>query len=138
MCLDNHVIHGLDCEHNHVLHGVLIMDRNDSGKFVAKSTRPRKVRSFRLSDECYFALCDRAESEDLSSADYLEQLYDQGKFDDDDDDDGEEKTLEAINHVLHGVLDDLYQDNSMEIPSKDKAAVKRFINLLLENLEDWV
>lgn len=114
---------------------VTMQDKDESGKFMPKGNRPRSVRSFRLSTECYTAICDKAESLDISSADYLEQLYDDGVFDDDDDHDDDEQFKERLDRVLHGLLDDLYSDNQFEISSKDKAAIKRYLTTLIDDID---
>lgn len=118
---------------NRVLHGE-IMERGNDGKFTAKGDEPRKVRSFRLSDETYDAISEAAESLDMSRGDYLEKLNDEGVFTDSDNETSNEDSQEVLDRVLHGLLDDLYEGNELEIASKDKAAVKRYILTVLDNL----
>jgi uncharacterized lipoprotein YajG len=114
------------------------MDRDNGGKFTAKGDEPRKVRSFRLTDSTYDAISEQAENLDLSKGDYLEKLNDDGVFTGEDSETSTENIQEVLNHVLHGLLDDLYDDNALQIGSKDKAPVKRYLQTLLDNLDDVV
>jgi hypothetical protein len=113
------------------------MDRDDGGKFTCKGNELRKVRSFRLTDTTYDAISEAAESLDLSKGDYLEKLNEDGIFSDEDKDE-EQDTTDTFNRVLHGLLEDLYDENNLEVGSKDKAAVKRYLQNLLDNLDDVI
>ena len=49
-------------------------ERNDDGRFAAKSDAVREVRSVRMTDGAWELLGDRADENDMSKADYLEGL----------------------------------------------------------------
>ena len=132
--LTHHVIHGIYTPVNHVIQGKS-MERDNGGKFTAKGDEPRKVRSFRLTDSTYEAISDVAESLDMSKGDYLEKLNDGGVFTDSDDEISIENVQEVFDGVIRGLLVDLYDENELEIGSKDKAAVKRYLEKLLDNLD---
>ena len=114
------------------------MERDNGGKFTAKGDEPRKVRSFRLTDSTYEAISDVAESLDMSKGDYLEKLNDNGVFTDSDDETSVENVQEVFDGVIHGLLKDLYDENELEIVSKDKAAVKRCLEKILANLDEVI
>ena len=113
------------------------MERDDGGKFTPKGDELRKVRSFRLTDTTYDAIGEAAENLDLSKGDYLEKLNDDGVFGDNEED-KDVDVSEILDRVIHGLLEDLYDQNQLEIASKDKASVKRYLQALLENLSDVV
>ena len=114
------------------------MERDNGGKFTAKGDEPRKVRSFRLTDSTYEAISDVAESLDMSKGDYLEKLNDDGVFTDSDDETSVENVQEVFDGVIRGLLEDLYDENELEIGSKDKAGVKRYLEKLLDNLDEVI
>ena len=115
----------------------LIMDRDNGGKFTCKGDVARKVRSFRLTDTAYEAIGEAAESLDLSKGDYLEKLNDDGVFTNEGEDNND-NVSEVLNRVLQGLLDDLYDENTLEVGSKDKAPVKRYLQNLLDNLDNVI
>ena len=135
--LTDHVIHGIYTPVNHVLQGKS-MERDNGGKFTAKGDEPRKVRSFRLADSTYEAISGVAESLDMSKGDYLEKLNDDGVFTDSNNKTSVENVQETFNSVIHGLLEDLYDENELEIVSKDKAAVKRCLEKILANLDEVI
>ena len=114
------------------------MERDNGGKFTAKGDEPRKVRSFRLTDSTYEAISGMAESLDMSKGDYLEKLNDDGVFTDIDDETSVENIQELFDGVIRGLLEDLYDENELEIGSKDKAPVKRYLEKLLDYLDEVI
>lgn len=114
------------------------MERDTGGKFTPKGDEPRKVRSFRLTDTTYEAIGVAADDLDLSKGDYLEKLNDDGVFTGEHDETSETDIQEILDRVIHGLLDDLYDANELEIGSKDKAPVKRYLQTLLDNLGEVV
>ncbi len=52
----------------------MIEQERDNGKFAAKGTELRTVRSIRLTDSTWDALEDKASEQDMSKADYIEAL----------------------------------------------------------------
>lgn len=52
----------------------MIEQERDNGKFAAKGSELRTVRSIRLTDSTWNALEDKASEQDMSKADYLEAL----------------------------------------------------------------
>ena len=135
--MTRHVIRGIYTPVSLVLHGQS-MERDSGGKFTAKGDEPRKVRSFRLTDSTYEAISDVAESLDMSKGDYLEKLNDDGVFTDSDDETSVENVQEVFDGVIRGLLEDLYDENELEIGSKDKAPVKRYLEKLLDNLDEVI
>jgi hypothetical protein len=115
-----------------------MMDRNIEGKFVAKGEELRKVRSFRLTDSTYDTISQAAADLELSKGDYLEKLNDDGVFTGEDNETSDEDIQEVLDRVIQGLLDDLYDTNELEINSKDKAPVKRYLQALLDNLGEVV
>lgn len=55
--------------------------RKKNGRFDAKSAEDRKVRSIRATDSAWESLGDLAESQNMSRADLMEQLVQDGKLD---------------------------------------------------------
>lgn len=55
--------------------------RRKDGRFKAKSTEDRKVRSIRATDSAWESLGDLADSQNMSRADLVEQLIEDGKLD---------------------------------------------------------
>ena len=114
------------------------MERDNGGKFAVKGDEYRKVRTIRLTDTTWQAIGDISESLDMSKADYLEKLNDDGVFTDSNDETSVENIQELFDGVIRGLLKDLYDENELEIGSKDKAAVKRYLEKLLDNLEEVI
>ena len=135
--MTHHVIHGIYTPVNHVIHGKS-MERDNGGKFAVKGDEYRKVRTIRLTDTTWQAIGDISESLDMSKADYLEKLNDDGVFTDSNDETSVENIQELFDGVIRGLLKDLYDENELEIGSKDKAAVKRYLEKLLDNLEEVI
>ncbi len=52
----------------------MIEQERENGKFAAKGSEPRIVRSIRLTDSTWNALEDKASEQDMTKADYLEAL----------------------------------------------------------------
>jgi hypothetical protein len=52
----------------------MMEQERDNGKFAAKGSELRTVRSIRLTDSTWNALEDKASEQDMSKADYLEAL----------------------------------------------------------------
>jgi predicted DNA-binding ribbon-helix-helix protein len=104
-----------------------------SGKFKQKGDQPRYVRSVRLTDSCWDYLGNVAEIHDLTRADLLEQMTENKLvFKHIFDQHGNENE-KAITHITF-LIESLYQENELEIPSKDKASTKRAFQKLLEYL----
>lgn len=69
----------------------MIEQERDNGKFAAKGSEPRAVRSIRLTDSAWNALEDKASEQDMSKADYLEALV-SGEVDWESDNSEDDKT----------------------------------------------
>ncbi|MGB3493652.1 MAG: hypothetical protein WBA57_13055 [Elainellaceae cyanobacterium] len=55
--------------------------RREDGRFKAKSTEDRKVRSIRATDSAWESLGDLAEAQNMSRADLVERLIERGELD---------------------------------------------------------
>jgi len=54
---------------------MLEQERNEDGKFAAKGSAIREVRSIRLTTATWESLGEKADEHDLTKADYLEALF---------------------------------------------------------------
>ena len=102
-----------------------MIDRNrnkDSGRFTQKSDQIRKVRSIRLTDRTYENLRKRAEENNQTIADLIEQIV-------------EDKLLE--NNQNNDVIEQLKQKSievvfDDEIRSRDRGLIKRVFAKLFD------
>lgn len=109
-------------------------DRNDRGKFTAKGDAMRAVRTIRLTDSTWASLADKADSLDMSKADYLEGLF-SGEIDWESDD------IESDKNDLDFDLDEVAEILSNALTSKErgnkhlKAAIVEVLEIMGQDLE---
>ncbi len=104
-----------------------------SGKFKQKGDQPRKVRSLRLTDQCWEQLGEISETQSLTRADLIEEIVKNKSIvryllEEEEDDN------RTLMELLPVIIEGLYESNELNITSKDKAASKRAFQKLLEYL----
>jgi hypothetical protein len=104
----------------------MIEQERDNGKFAAKGSELRTVRSIRLTDSTWNALEDKASEQDMSKADYLEALV-SGEIDWESDDFDKEQVAEFdIDEVVEILTE------ALTLKSNAGGAIKKEIKKALE------
>jgi macrodomain Ter protein organizer (MatP/YcbG family) len=104
--------------------------RGESGQFIQKSDEPRLVRSIRLTDLTWQTIGRAASRQEMTRADLLEQLVEDGFFSTD----TFERRLEQ-NH-LEEIVNEILEDPTVTRNGKDKGAAKRALQALLNRLSN--
>jgi hypothetical protein len=104
-----------------------------SGKFKQKGDQPRKVRSLRLTDQCWEQLGQIAESQLSTRADLIEDIV-KNKLIVNSVPELKEDNQGNIKEIISGLIETLYRSNELEINSKVKACTKRAFEKLLKYL----
>lgn len=108
-----------------------MQERNQSGRFDLKGDQPRILRSIRLTDRCWQVLGEIANDRGCSRSDLLEELA-ESEFDE----------LVSAKKEIIGVLQEVKnslepgEDPLIETDHRSKAPVRRFLQKLIEFLEE--
>lgn len=80
-------------------------DRDDGGRFAAKSDEERRVRSVRATDETWDKFGEMAESKGMTRADLLEAIAEEGEDSDEDSESAlDSDTLDEVAELLREAL----------------------------------
>jgi hypothetical protein len=105
-------------------------DRTESGQFAPKSQDYRHVRSIRLTDETWEKIGYAAEIQQITKADLIEQMAQNGAFDQ------EALTTDSLNfNQLIAAAESIVNNSEITRKGKDKGAVKRALEALLNYLK---
>ncbi len=114
----------------------MIEQERDNGKFAAKGSEPRTVRSIRLTDSTWNALEDRASEQDMTKADYLEALV-RGEIEWESDDSDKEQVTE-FDFDVEEVAEILTEALTLKSNAggKIKTEIKRVLEMIGFEVED--
>jgi predicted DNA-binding ribbon-helix-helix protein len=107
----------------------MTQDRNESGQFAAKSEEYRHVRSIRLTNTSWEKIGFAAEKRRITRADLIEQMAEDGVFDD------VQLPLSTLLSEVEAVVEEILNDPSVTRGGKDRGAVKRGLQALLNRLQ---
>lgn len=102
--------------------------RGEAGKFAAKSTEHREVRSLRLTDTTWEKLGDAANSRCITRADLVERLVESGALNQEPASSG--VSLQQVEELIAQIID----DPEITRHGKDRGSVKRALQALLNRL----
>jgi hypothetical protein len=112
----------------------MTQDRTEQGKFAPKSETLRYVRSIRLTDKAWEKIGFAAEKRRITRADLIEQMVEDGVFDDVPRD--PEISQEILLNEIEAVVEEILSDPTVTRGGKDKGAVKRGLQALLNYLHE--
>jgi hypothetical protein len=110
----------------------MIQDRTEGGKFAPKSSQPRHVRTIRLTDTTWEKIGYAADKRSITRADLVEQMAEDGVFDDDA---KEQNSSKLLLDDIELIIQDVLNDPTVTRNGKDKGAVKRGLKALLNRLQ---
>ncbi len=109
--------------------------RGELGQFVQKSNEPRLVRSIRLTDLTWEAIGNAAGAQNITRADLLEQLAEQGVFSTGKSNNLSRSKIKTIDKSdLEAIIATILEDPSLTRNGKDKGAARRVLQGLLSRL----
>jgi predicted DNA-binding ribbon-helix-helix protein len=109
--------------------------RGELGQFVQKSNQPRLVRSIRLTDLTWEAIGNAAGAQNITRADLLEQLAEQGVFSTGKSNKLSRSKIKTIDKSdLEAIIATILEDPSLTRNGKDKGAARRVLQGLLSRL----
>jgi hypothetical protein len=109
--------------------------RGELGQFVQKSNEPRLVRSIRLTDLTWEAIGNAAGAQNITRADLLEQLAEQGVFSAGKSNKLSRSKIKTIDKSdLEAIIATILEDPSLTRNGKDKGAARRVLQGLLSRL----
>lgn len=111
----------------------MTQDRTEQGKFAPKSEEYRQVRSIRLTDTAWQKLGFAAEKRRITRADLIEQMAEDGVFDDESSN-SQLSRNDFLNEV-EALTEEILSDPTVTRGGKDKGAVKRGLQALLSRLQ---
>lgn len=103
-----------------------IRRRDKYGQFSQKSDEPREVRSLRLTDSTWNKMGEIAEAVKITRADVIEEIFERNLV--------EDKKFSKIE--LLSLVQKILDDQKITRGGKDKEAVKRALETLLNMLPD--
>ena len=102
--------------------------RGELGQFVQKSNEPRLVRSIRLTDLTWEAIGNAAGAQNITRADLLEQLAEQGVFSTGKSNKLSRSKIKTIDKSdLEAIIATILEDPSLTRNGKDKGAARRVL-----------
>jgi len=108
----------------------MTQDRTEGGRFAPKSEDYRHVRSIRLTDVTWEKLGYAAEAQRITRADLIEQMAQDGVFDQ------ETLTTNTLDsNQIITAIDSVLNNPDVTRKGKDKGAVKRALEALLNYLD---
>jgi hypothetical protein len=111
----------------------MIQDRTEGGKFAPKSSQPRHVRTIRLTDITWEKIGYAADKRRITRADLVEQMAEDGVFDDDEV--NEQDSSKSLLNDIELIVQDVLNDPTVTRNGKDRGAVKRSLQALLSRLQ---
>jgi hypothetical protein len=111
----------------------MIQERQEGGKFAPKSNEARHVRSIRLTNTTWEKMGYAADKRRITRADLIEQITEDGVFDDQ----GENVQLlyAALLSEVEIAVEEILNDSSVTRGGRDRGAVKRGLQALLNRLK---
>ncbi len=110
----------------------MIQDRTEGGKFAPKSSQPRHVRTIRLTDTTWEKIGYAADKRRITRADLVEQMAEDGAFDDEV---NEQNSSKLLLNDIELIVQDVLNDPTVTRNGKDRGAVKRALQALLNCLQ---
>jgi len=110
----------------------MTQDRTEGGKFAPKSSQPRHVRTIRLTDITWEKMGYVADKRRITRADLVEQMAEDGVFDDEV---NEQNSSKSLLNDIELIVQDVLNDPSVTRNGKDRGAVKRTLQALLSRLQ---
>lgn len=109
----------------------------ENGKFALKGSEPRRLRSIRLTDNCWRVLGELADHRGCSRSDILEELAENGFLEEAVSEEGSAK--EEIIEIILEVIESLEPGNDplIETDHRDKAPGRRVLQKLVEYLDQY-
>lgn len=111
----------------------MIQERQEGGKFAPKSDEPREVRSIRLTDTTWKKIGYAADKRRITRADLIEQMAEDGVFDSEAE--GIQFSRANLLHEIEALIEKILIDSSVTRSGKDRGAVKRGLQALLDRLQ---
>lgn len=111
----------------------MTQDRTEQGKFAPKSEEPRQVRSIRLTDTTWQKLGFAADKRRITRADLIEQMVENGVFDDEVQ--NTQSSLTTLVSEIETAIEEVLSDPTVTRGGKDKGAVKRALQALLSRFQ---
>lgn len=105
-----------------------MQSRSKAGKFAPKSDELREVRSIRLTNTTWEKLGAAAELKEMTRADLIEQLAEDGLLDQQSS--SKHISVQGIKEAITQILD----DQVVTRKGKDRGSVKRALEALIERL----
>ncbi len=113
----------------------MIQDRTEGGKFAPKSSEPRHVRTIRLTDTTWEKMGYTADKRRITRADLVEQMAADGVFEDEAEVENSQPLQANLVHQIEVMVEEILNDPTVTRSGKDKGAVKRGLQALLNRLQ---